>query len=71
MVLRMREEELLTATAETVALLADLGELPSAARRVRDALRRYREETAKADQGVGELSPADLEAIANGVGIDL
>ncbi len=61
----MREEELLTAMAETVALLAELGELPSAARRVRTALARYQEvpESGEFPFGVGELSPADLDTL--------
>ena len=62
---RIREVELLTAMAETVALLADLGELPSAARRVRTALARCQEvpKLGEFPFGVGELFPADLEVI--------
>ena len=58
-----REEELFTAMVETVALLADLGALPSAARRVRDALARYLEIPEDFPFGIGELSPADLETV--------
>ena len=64
---RTREVSLLTAMAETVALLADLTGLPSAALRVRDALARYQEAPDQSDefpQGVGELSPVDLETLS-------